>query len=78
MHLSSQGGGSKGKRLRCVISQIIDLACDAAQFPIEVIEPRRHVELDVPQLAGDEAERSFEPRFRSLSSFSKSTAIGEQ
>ena len=42
--------------------QIIDLACHAVEFPIEVIEPRMQVELDVPQLAGDEAELSFELR----------------
>ena len=82
-HVSERAGDN----LRKVISQIIDLACDAAQFPIEVIKPRRHVESDVPQLAGDEAERSFcesrvsaksTRRFRSLSSFSKSTAIAKR
>ena len=56
-HVSDRAGDN----LRKVISQIIDLAC-AVEFPIEVIEPRMHVELDVPQLAGDEAERSFELR----------------
>ena len=48
--------------LRKVISQTINLAGDAVEFPSEVIKPRMHVELDVPQLAGDEAERSFELR----------------
>ena len=44
--------------LRKVISQTINLAGDAVEFPSEVIEPRMHVALNVPQLAGDEAEQS--------------------
>ena len=47
-HVSDRAGDN----LRKVISQIIDLACDAVEFPIEVIKPRMHVELDIPQLAG--------------------------
>ena len=57
-HVSNRAGNN----LRKVISQIIDLACDAIEFPIDIIERRRHVELDAPQLAGDEAELSFELR----------------
>jgi hypothetical protein len=48
--------------VRKVIWQFVDLACYAVKFPIEVIEPCVHVELDVPQLARDEAELSFELR----------------
>ncbi len=44
------------------MSQIIDLACYPVKFPIEVIEPCMHVELDVPQLTRDEAKLSFELR----------------
>ena len=57
-HVSDRAGDD----LRRVILQIIDLACDGVEFPIEVIKPRMHVESDVPQLAGDEAKRSFELR----------------
>ena len=53
-HFSDRAGDNLGK----VISQIIHLAGDAVKFPIEVIEPCMYVELDVPQLAGDEAELS--------------------
>ena len=82
-HVSDRAGDN----LRKVISQIIDLACDAVEFPIKVIEPRMHVELDIPQLAGDEAERSFELReprlgeidatLQVLELFAKSTANSE-
>ena len=46
-HVSDRAGDN----LRKVISQIIDLACDAVEFPIGVIEPRMHVALNVLKLA---------------------------
>src|SRR4029079_8497451 len=72
-HVSHRAGDD----LRKVISQTIDLACDGVEFLVEVIEPRMHVKLDISELAGDEAELSFELREPRLGEIDATLQVSE-